>query len=499
MTDQNFLPIGYKALVDTFNLAVISHFRWSYISEIGTRRSKQEKQTDIYVYDKGYDLGTDATPLDHLAFALKHEGLNLEIIKSFFGYISSKDVQTYIRAQPTGKYARMIWYLYESLTQKKLAIPDLMQGTYVYLLNSDDYYTATPIKQTRYRVYDNLLGNFAWCPFVRKTEMLKKFEKKNFNEMIQDILQKYSSEIQHRAIGYLYLKETRSSYAIEHEIPTAVRIQRFIELLRSTHEISAITKSVLITLQNGIVAPEFADADYRHTQNYVGAQATNGQMIHYISPKKEDVPELMEGLLSSLQRMLDAQVHPVIIATAVSFGFVYIHPFEDGNGRLHRFLIHYILQKTGFSPVNLILPISATMLLYLEKYDQALESFSKPLLNVLEDYTIDNEGKLTVKQETKSYYQYIDYTKHTEYLFSCLQITIDELLPQELRYLTLYDKAYMAIQNIVDMPNQSIDLFIKFVLQNKGQLSKDKQKKYFDMLTAKQIQEMEKVAKKFLL
>ena len=38
----------------------------------------------------------------------------------------------------------------------------------------------------------------------------------------------------------------------------------------------------------------------------------------------------------------------MVAAAAVAFGFVYIHPFEDGNGRLHRWRIHHVLARAGF-------------------------------------------------------------------------------------------------------------------------------------------------------
>ena len=35
--------------------------------------------------------------------------------------------------------------------------------------------------------------------------------------------------------------------------------------------------------------------------------------------------------------------NPFLIEAAIAYGFVFLHPFEDGNGRIHRFLIHNIL------------------------------------------------------------------------------------------------------------------------------------------------------------
>ncbi|HIP51694.1 MAG TPA: hypothetical protein EYG94_06355 [Campylobacterales bacterium] len=31
----------------------------------------------------------------------------------------------------------------------------------------------------------------------------------------------------------------------------------------------------------------------------------------------------------------------------IAFSFVYIHPLEDGNGRIHRYLIHHVLAERG--------------------------------------------------------------------------------------------------------------------------------------------------------
>ena len=145
-------------------------------------------------------------------------------------------------------------------------------------------------------------------------------------------------------------------------------------------ELPKLSKKELIKAQDAIVEPRFVESDYRHTQNYVAETARIGySLIHYISPRPEDVPLLMQDLLLSLERMIDSAVNPVIIA-ATSFGFVYIHPFEDGNGRLHRFLIHYVLAGTSFTPSGIIFPVSAIMLANRKKYNQILENVSRPLI-----------------------------------------------------------------------------------------------------------------------
>jgi len=51
-----------------------------------------------------------------------------------------------------------------------------------------------------------------------------------------------------------------------------------------------------------------------------------------------------------------------------SFGYVYVYPFEDGNGRTHRFLIHDILVRNKVVPNETILPVSAQILIQMEHY-----------------------------------------------------------------------------------------------------------------------------------
>ena len=53
---------------------------------------------------------------------------------------------------------------------------------------------------------------------------------------------------------------------------------------------------------------------------------------------------------------------PVLIATTIAFGFVFIHPLSDGNGRIHRYIIHHVLAETGYAKRELIFPISAAIL-----------------------------------------------------------------------------------------------------------------------------------------
>lgn len=491
--------IGYQALIEQLELSVVPHYRQSYITNKGRGHTHLGPQYDIHVYPKNYALKDPNDPLQQIEFAIKYDGINLEILLAIFKKLAVEKIEIYIHQQPGGKYARIIWFLYEFLTEGIINAPDISKVSYINILDPELYYTAPGVKSSRHKIYNNLLGTKDFCPILRKTKLLREYILKDYNIAAKQLTDKYPPQLIARASRYFFTKETLSSYEIEREKPSKERMERFINLLQ-VYSINKLTKELLIELQNAIVEPRFKDVDYRATQNYIGESLDYYyQKIHYISPKPENIASLMQGLLLTLDASITVGVHPVLVAAMIAFGFVFIHPFEDGNGRIHRFLIHYILARTGFTPSGIIFPVSAVMLKKIREYDAILESFSKPLLELINNYELSEEGALTIQQETLSYYRYIDYTRFAEYLFACIDETLQDHFENEIQFLLNYDRTKLAIQNTVDMPDRLIDLFIKFVIQNHGTLSKQKQEKYFNMLTESEITDMQLVVKENML
>jgi hypothetical protein len=109
----------------------------------------------------------------------------------------------------------------------------------------------------------------------------------------------------------------------------------------------------------------------------------------------------------------------------------------------------------------------------------------------LVEYSLDEEGRMTVHNDTAGWYRYIDMTPQAEALFGFIDRTIDTELAGELAFLAHYDKAKRAIQEIVDMPDRKIDLLIRFCLQNNGRLSAQKRLDHFDFLSDEEIARLE--------
>jgi hypothetical protein len=486
---EGLKPVGYSELVRRYSLDAIPHYAQSFIAVKGRRKTVIDGHRKIEIYTKKYDPGD--TLEGHLTFALKFEGINLGILNALFSAVDHKELELFIKETPAGKYKRKIWFLYEFLTDKELNLEPSKVTNYIDLLDKSKYFSAKGIPHRRQKVRDNLLGDRRYCPMIRQTNTLKNCIALQLEKKGMEVVGNYPEEILRRAVSYLYTKETKSSFEIERATPDQKRAARFVELLKSADDQEFFNKPSLIELQQATVDERFGNNDFRTDQNYVGQTVNFGnELVHFVAPKPEDIPEIMEGMFYAYKRMMSSEIHPVVIAAAISFGFVFMHPFDDGNGRIHRFLIHNILAKRSFTPRGLIFPTSATMLRKIKEYDETLELFSEPLIPLI-DYKLDSDGRMEVKNETAVHYKYIDMTPIVERLFGFIQDTIENEFVSELDFILDYDKAKHAIRDIVDMPDRLIDLFIRLCIENNDRLPKRKRKSTFDRLTDKEVTQIE--------
>jgi hypothetical protein len=58
-----------------------------------------------------------------------------------FQKVDVNALTAFIADKPNSKYNRVIWYLYEWLTEKRLDLNDLTKGNYIKLFEDDFYYT----------------------------------------------------------------------------------------------------------------------------------------------------------------------------------------------------------------------------------------------------------------------------------------------------------------------------------------------------------------------
>ncbi|MBK8698800.1 MAG: Fic family protein [Saprospiraceae bacterium] len=91
---------------------------------------------------------------------------------------------------------------------------------------------------------------------------------------------------------------------------------------------------------------EIKIGEYKEFPNSVRLQ--NGEIFEYANPI--DTPIRMHELMSWFMENREI-MHPVELAASFHHRFVLIHPFDDGNGRISRLLVNYILLANGFPPV----------------------------------------------------------------------------------------------------------------------------------------------------
>jgi hypothetical protein len=487
-------PAGYIYLIEKYGLKVIQPYHTSFISDSSYSKQIFKDGYVEEVYSKKYL--PDDSALANLEFALKYDGTDLGVIAAFFETADKDEIVSFIASKPTGKYARIIWFLYEFLTGERLPLEDMAMGNYVPVLDAEDYFTAEPgMRIQRQRVINNLPGGKDFCPVVRRSAELNKYANADILERCRKLTGSYPPSLLKRALSYLYTKETRSSFEIENVKPGPARTESFIELLRSAEKKDYCDKNSLIELQKSIVDERFSNDGYRKTQNYVGQTAAyDKEIIHYICPKPEDVGVLMDGLLSAALTMRDSGIPALVQAAVTSYGFVFIHPFDDGNGRIHRFLIHNILSLCGAVPDGMMFPVSAVMLKNMPDYDLSLEYFSKPLIKLIE-YSLDSGGKMNIQNETARLYKYPDLTMQAQSLGRFIDMTIENELVSELDFLIHYDNVKAELSEIVKMPDNLTDLFIRLCVQNGGVLSKKKRADHFGFLSDDEVLKMQEVIK----
>lgn len=135
-------------------------------------------------------------------------------------------------------------------------------------------------------------------------------------------------------------------------------------------------------------------------------------------------------------------------------------------------------------------PVSAAILERIDEYRAVLEDYSRRLLPVIE-WQPTEDGNIRVLNDTGDFYRFFDATPHAEFLYRCVQKTIEVDLPRETEFLARYDRFRGRIEALVDMPERTIDLLFRFLHQNNGTLSTRAREREFASLSEREAAEAE--------
>lgn len=437
----------------------------------------------------------------HLVFALKYEGVHLPVFSKLREHLSDADLLALVEIEPSGRYSRRIWFLLEWVSGRAIpGKPDLKKKQYVPALNEDLQFGVAGVKSPRHLVFNNLPGLPHFCPLIRKTPRLLAWVDRNYPQEIKQLMTGSREDEVQRATAYLLLKDSKASFALEGEKVKASRAARWgAEVAHAGAR--TLTLEELIRLQELVLeGNRFVAFGLRKKGGFVGEHdpRTGEPIPEHISARPEDLDDLMGGLLEAYRLLLTDSYHPVLAAAAISFGFVFIHPFQDGNGRLHRYLIHHVLTQNGLVEPGAILPISSVILEQITQYQAVLEAYSKPLLPHIE-WNETRDHNVSVTNDTLDFYRFFDATRIAEFLFSCVDHAVRRSIPEELVYLRRYDRFHSFVVRRLGLPEAQVPLLLRFLEQNGGKLSKRAREREFSLLTKKECSRIErKYAKVFL-
>lgn len=485
--------VGFSALRERYAINPAQPLRVK--SAIGTVRSHHESQGQVENhYPPGYQPEDDFA--GHFAFGLKYEEIHLEFFARLFTAVGPEPLEAWCRQEPFGQYARRAGFLYEWLTGNTLQVPDVTNGGYIEAISSKTYLTRTTVKRVRrWRINDNLPGTVDFCPLVRRTAAVEQALTFDLNEALNDLDNAFGADILMRTASWLTFKESRASFLIEKESDQGDRIQRFAHVIAQyCGQLDVpLSDSSLHTIQQGILGQDALGLGLRRSPVFVGQSTMREDIVHYIAPHYDDVPRFMQGLKAF--DLATRGAAPLARAAVIAFGFVYIHPMRDGNGRIHRFLINDTLIRDGAIPDGVILPVSATITSSMDfrvGYDRTLDVFSKRLmrryagcyrfgeLKTYEDGTLSNFS-FSDYEDARFAWRYPDLTEHVLYTGKVIEHTVRKEMADEARVLVIFQRAQQRLKEVVEMPDQDASRIIRSLKENGWQIS-GKLKKTFPLL-----------------
>jgi hypothetical protein len=436
---------------------------------------------------------TEPTLAAHLEFMLKHERIHLEFLFRLFNSIPSDEIAQWIRRQPKGKSARRVGFLFEWLTGRQLDFPGVDNLTYIDALDEDLYLTASQfLRVPRWCVRDNLPGNRFFCPTVLLTESVVDAQNFDVRAGWQDLEDEFGPDLIARSAVWLTIKESRASFAIEHETDKVDRIRRFAAVLESEvgRSDTPLDEETITRLQRSIVGDRATRYGLRRSPVFVGESRGAFETVHYIAPSWNAAPGMLAGLAETEHRTRGRS--PLVRATLLSFGFVYIHPLTDGNGRISRFLVNDILRRDGALPEPFVLPVSAVISAAIRDYDRALERFSRPLMlryadayrfgasKTYDDGMISNL-EFSAYEDAEPVWRYPDLTDHVAYMHDVVRATIEQEMHKEAREMRAYRNARRAVNDLIEGPDQDLDRIVRSVKTQNWEIS-NKLKSEFPLL-----------------
>ncbi|MDQ6828556.1 MAG: Fic family protein, partial [Gemmatimonadota bacterium] len=144
-------------------------------------------------------------------------------------------------------------------------------------------------------------------------------------------------------------------------VADATEVRRF-----GRQEIAAIHRRLLAPSTHHLIGGRV-----RTRQNWIGGNDYNPCGADFVPPPPEDVALLLDDLCVAIN---DDTLSPLVQAAVVHAQFETIHPFEAGNGRTGRALVHVVFKRRGLAP-RFLPPVSVIFADAKDRYVAGLTRF----------------------------------------------------------------------------------------------------------------------------
>ncbi|MFM1978903.1 MAG: hypothetical protein RLZ68_168 [Pseudomonadota bacterium] len=462
--------IGYEFLIFKIDMPMLPLQHPARVKPV----TRVESMPDVLAIPRNVAPSDDSI-LSHVLFALRYETIQIPILEQALRLVPAEELLASFARQPQGGYLRRAAYFWEKVNGQTLPLlQETTGGNYLEIFDPKEYYTGQVWERSqRFRVVFNGIGPYEYCPVVKRDLNLEKAGADVIGQLHEWASAPQNAELLDRVMSWAYLSETRDSYAIENEVPSPDKEKSFLRAMAHLRDKTPLSEDYLIELQNAVISnPIKAEFQFRTTQNWLQRGGRGAASVRYVPP----TPDAMVALMDGFMRMANAQddVPPLIKAALVSFGFVFIHPFIDGNGRISRLLAHHALNLKGVLPdvhgSSAILPLSVAMKKNEKEYLSTLESFSLSARKLWDVTYISDSDFVFEFKSSPLIYAHWSGQKAAEFVTTCASEALAQTLIDEATYLQSYDHAFTLIDKTYDLPNKTINLLIQWIHQNNGRM-----------------------------
>ena len=485
---------GYAHIREALNLPVPPPRRSAEVSRAVNRRIELGDRLLLPVRA----APKNDSVIEHLLFALRHEGVNLAVLTEALPHVPGGALQRRLAERPLSAPLRRAAFLWEHFTGEKLELRRPIK-TRLPLFDPDRYVTGPCRPSERWKVDVNGIGGLTYCPTVEKTDAVERHREGDVLASAARWFSALGTLRRERVREWARLTEARATHALERETSSAERTERFSGVLNRMGETEALSETGLSTLQNELLpSPKNHAHAWRTEQNWLGrVNGRDALSVTYVPPRPNDLPDLMDGFLAMVNGWGDA-IDPVVRAAVASFGFVYLHPFMDGNGRVSRLLLQRELARPRRLGPGDLLPVSAAMKAKAEDYFGALAAFSAPARRFWEVEGGGEEAPVFTFKGTTNLYRYWDCTAQVEFLFRMTEETLDVHLHEEVEYIDIFDEICRRVEERFDLRQSHLFTLVGSALDRNGILSRTIRKRFADKVEPEAMDFIEEAARRVL-